>query len=186
MFNEKFFYETVRARLFEGKLSAPQVDGLNAILGYWQTNYKSCDLRWLAYALGTAHLETNRTFQGVEEGYYLGTASAKRHQKSLRYYPYYGRGLVQLTHKYNYEKMSKIFGVNLVANPELALNLDLSVKIMFYGMIGGSFTGKKLSDYFSGKKEDWRGARKIINGTDKSEIIADIAKKYYSAISIIV
>ncbi len=185
MVNRKFFFETVRNRLFGGKLSPKQVTGMTAILDYWETNYAAYDLRWLAYALGTVHLETNRSFEAVEEGYYLGAAAAARHQRSLRYYPYYGRGLVQLTWKSGYQIMGEIFGVNLVAHPEKALDLDLSIKIMFHGMINGNFTKKKFSDYFNGKKEDWRNARRIINWLDKAEIIADFAKKYYSAISII-
>jgi len=32
-------------------------------------------------------------------------------------------------------------------------------------------------------KEDWEGARRIINGRDKKVLIASYAKKYYSAIS---
>ena len=55
--------------------------------------------------------------------------------------------------------------------------------ILFEGMILGTFTGKKFADYFSPTKEDWTGARRIINGTDKKELIASYAKRYYAAIS---
>ena len=51
------------------------------------------------------------------------------------------------------------------------------------GMILGTFTGKKLGDYFKGVKQDWEGARRIINGTDKKALIASYAQKYYAAIS---
>jgi hypothetical protein len=50
-------------------------------------------------------------------------------------------------------------------------------------MINGSFTGKKLGDYFNAAKEDWINARRIINALGKANIIADHAKKFYSAIS---
>lgn len=45
-------------------------------------------------------------------------------------------------------------------------------------MIEGWFTGKKLSDYITLQKSDFKGARKIINGTDKDDEIAKIAKQY--------
>jgi hypothetical protein len=32
--------------------------------------------------------------------------------------------------------------------------------------------------YFTPKVEDWEGARKIINGTDKKELIAGYGKKF--------
>ncbi|MFX1686027.1 hypothetical protein PWR05_15705 [Paraburkholderia sp. A2RI-6] len=52
-----------------------------------------------------------------------------------------------------------------------------------YGMETGLFTGRKLSDYVSDEKQDYYNARKIINGHDQAETIADFAvrfKKYSS------
>ena len=42
----------------------------------------------------------------------------------------------------------------------------------------GWFTGKKLSDYITLKISDFKSARKIVNGLDKAELIADYAKQY--------
>lgn len=191
MLNKVFFYDEVRLRLFGGKLSSRQVEGLTAILDYWEINYKNGDARWLAYALGTCHWETDRTFQPITEygkdayfNKYNGRRDLGNSQAGdgLRFK---GRGFVQITGRTNYEKFSKILSVDLVNNPEMALNLKIAPVIMFYGMEHGTFTGKKLADYFSGGKQDWVGARRIINGTDKATLIGDIAKKYYSAISII-
>jgi putative chitinase len=39
-------------------------------------------------------------------------------------------------------------------------------------MVEGWFTGKKLSDYFGGGRYEPVGARRIINGTDKDDLIA--------------
>ncbi len=175
MINRKFFFDHARLHLFGGSMSAKQVEGLTAILDYWESNLAKKDDRWLAYCLGTAHHETDRKFQAIEE---YGKGKGKKYAPK-----YYGRGLVQLTWDYNYAKMGKQFKFDLLNHPELALNLDLAIKIMFYGMENGSFTGKKLSDYFNSNKEDWTGARRIINGTDKAAAVADYAKKFYSAIS---
>jgi putative chitinase len=54
---------------------------------------------------------------------------------------------------------------------------------MFVGMEEGILTGKKFSDFFNKAKEDWINARRIINGTDKAQLIAGHARKYYGAIS---
>jgi putative chitinase len=50
-------------------------------------------------------------------------------------------------------------------------------------MSEGIFTGKKFADYFSKTKEDWVQGRRIINGLDKAQLIADYAHRYYGAIS---
>ena len=42
-------------------------------------------------------------------------------------------------------------------------------------MMEGWFTGKKLTNYFNGTTEDWFNARKIINVTDKADLIKDYA-----------
>jgi hypothetical protein len=55
---------------------------------------------------------------------------------------------------------------------------------MFVGMTKGLFTGKKLSDYFNDKLDDWINARRIINGTDKNEFVADKGQKFFDAITI--
>jgi putative chitinase len=172
--NRDFFFHYVRLHLFGGSLKQSQVEGLTAIIDYWDAGYSGKDDRWLAYMFATAHHETDRKFQAIEE-YGKG--------KGHSYAPYYGRGLVQLTWDYNYKKMGERFGVDLFDHPELALDLDLAVKIMFYGMMNGSFTGKKLSDYFNATKEDWVSARRIINGLDKANLIAGYGHQYYAAIS---
>ncbi len=96
---------------------------------------------------------------------------------------FHGRGYVQLTGRTNYQDMTNRLGVDLVNNPDLALNVDNAVKIIFEGMMKGTYTGKKLADYFNPNKEDWRNARRIVNGTDKATLIAGYGRKFYGAIS---
>lgn len=182
--NRRFFFDYVRARLFDGKLTQDQVNGLTAILDEWEKNHSDGDLRWLAYMLATVHHETDRKFQGIEE---YGKGRDKRYGRPdpVTGKTYYGRGFVQLTWKENYQKMSAVCGVDLVKNPEKALELKNCVKILFFGMINGSFTGKKLSDYFNRNKEDWLNARRIINGTDKANLIAGHGRRFYAAISLV-
>ncbi len=129
----------------------------------------------LAYVLATAYWETGRTMKPVKEAYWL---SEDWRKKNLRYYPWYGRGFVQLTWEANYKKAGDKLGVDLIKNKDLALDPDIAAKILVDGMIDGWFTGKKLSDYITLKKSDFIEARRIINGVDKKNEIAEIAKQY--------
>jgi predicted chitinase len=86
--------------------------------------------------------------------------------------------LVQITWKANYENFVPIVGVDLVENPDGALSWKNAAVIMIEGMIQGMFTGKKLSDYIYESHVDYIGARKIINGTDKSRIFAEYATNF--------
>lgn len=90
---------------------------------------------------------------------------------------------MQLTWKENYDKFGKLLKADLLNNPDLALALTNATKIMFVGMTKGMFTGKKLADYFAGETEDWVNARRIINGTDRAQLIAGYGKVFYGAIS---
>ena len=128
----------------------------------------------IAYVLATAKWETNHTYKPVKEAYWL---SEKWRKKNLRYYPFYGRGLVQITWKKNYEKFGKLMGIDLVNNPHYALKPDVAIFILVYGMIHGTFTGKKLNDYIKWYNTDFVGARRIVNGRDKATSIAKIATK---------
>jgi putative chitinase len=186
--NRKFFFDHIRGILFSS-LSQKQVDGMTAILDQWESNKGKQDDRWLAYMLATVYHETDKKFQGIVE--YGPDSYFKKYDgrkdlgntepgDGLRFK---GRGFVQITGRKNYTNFGKILGIDLVDYPELALELDNCVKIMFYGMTNGTFTGKKLADYFSPTKEDWVNARRIINGTDKANLIAGHAKNFYAAIS---
>ena len=94
------------------------------------------------------------------------------------FHTYYGRGYVQLTFLENYEKMSKITGVDLVHYPEKALETGTAYKIMSHGMRNGFFTGAKLSGFINGSKCNYHDARTIINGHDAASQIEDWAKRY--------
>jgi hypothetical protein len=181
MINRQFFFDYARQHLF-GTLKQSQVNGLEAILDHWEADYAAKDDRWLAYALGTTHHETDKTFRGIEE-YGKGAGHDYGIPDPVTGKKYYGRGFVQLTWKTNYKKMGDLLGVDLVKYPEKALEIDIAAQVLFVGMTRGIFTGKKLSDYFSPSKEDWVQARRIVNGLDKANLIAGYAKQYYAAIS---
>lgn len=94
-----------------------------------------------------------------------------------------GRGYVQITGRNNYTNWSKKLGLDLVGNPKLAENPATAARILVQGMKEGSFTGKKLSDYIGGGKQDFEGARRIVNGTNKAGTFADTARKILAAMN---
>lgn len=132
-----------------------------------------------AYVLATAWHETNRTMRPVREAYWL---SEEWRMRNLRYWPFYGRGYVQITWETNYKRAGEAVGVDLLADLDAAMRPDVAAKIAVAGMVGGWFTGKRLSDYITLQKSDFVGARRIINGTDKAELIAGYAKAYDDAL----
>ena len=125
-----------------------------------------------AYVLATTSWETNHTFKPVKEAYWLSEGWRKR---NLRYYPFYGRGFVQLTWIDNYVKFGEILDIDLVNNPDLALEPGTACFIMVNGFKTGAFTGRKITDYINSQKTDFLGCRRCINGMDKAAEIAHLA-----------
>lgn len=202
-FDRKIFFDGVKARL-DSTLEQEQVEGFNFLLDQIEDDPLWDDLRNIAYALATAWHETAFSMQPVEEGYYLEAQYSKavmvKHQKSLRYYPYYGRGFVQLTWETrripNYSKATKKIReqkpelveafedetgktFDLVEHPEQAMHPLIAYAVLTLGMFQGWFTGKKLSDYINDEKRDFINARRIINGTDKAGPIARHADRFF-------
>ncbi|EXJ14577.1 glycoside hydrolase family 19 protein [Imhoffiella purpurea] len=131
----------------------------------------------VAYVLATTQWETAQTFEPVRESFWRSEEWRRTH---FHYYPYYGRGFVQLTWKTNYEKYSRILGLDLVADPDIAMRPNIALFVLVHGFKTGTFTGRKISDYIDRDRTDFINARRCINVTDKAETIANIAKKYLS------
>lgn len=179
MIDRDRFFPHVRAELFNGRLSDGQFQGLDFILNAAPADI---DPRWLAYALATAQHETGATMQPIEEwgkgrGHKYGEVDPETG------HAYYGRGYVQLTWHYGYQKMGDLLGLDLVHHPELALEPDIAAKIMFKGMELGTFTGRAFRHYFNADKTDWLNARRIINGMDRAALIAGYAERYFESLT---
>lgn len=181
------FYNAIRKPLFAGRLSASQVSGIEAILDACPAIMPT---EPLAYCFSTVHHETDRTMQPIKE-YGRGKEKAYGKPAGPHKQVYYGRGDIQLTWLANYqnanERLHK-FGLltadeDLVRTPDLAMRPDIASAILFHGMIEGWFTGKKLSDYFGHGKSNPKGARAIINGTDKTSLIAGYFIHYRAALT---
>lgn len=176
LFDRKTYFDTVRDSLFAGKMSQQQVDGQEYILDTWEDTRPEKDVRWLAYSLATTLHETASTMWPIEE-YGKGKGQPYGVPDPITGETYYGRGLVQLTWKDNYAKMTPIVDplfpsmpIDLVREPSQALEPFIAAAIMYEGMERGTFRSpNKYATYFSGKIDDPYGAREIING-DKTRV----------------
>lgn len=126
------------------------------------------DKRQISYVLATTYHETAHTYRPIDE--YGGSKT--------RYAPYWGRGYVQLTWKFNYAKYSAHVGEDLVSHPEKAKEPRAAAFILVHGFKYGTFTGKALHHYINSARCDFVGARRCINGTDKAALIAGYAQKW--------
>ena len=191
--NRNLFFEQLRSAIF-GRLNQRHVNGINAILDAWEAGGYT-DLRWLAYMMATAYHETGGAMYPVAEwGRGRGKSYGLKRMYNGNPYTkpdrlYYGRGYVQLTWYENYSNMGRVLGLPLLEQPDMALLPGVAASIMMEGMtkgrsLRGDFTGLSLEHYFNLSKEDWLGARKIINGTDRAAAIAAYAKTFYKILLI--
>lgn len=183
MIDRSIYFNEVRITLFEGALTQQQVDGQNVILAVWDYDAGGTpmdDIRWLAYMLATVFHETAYKMWPVTE------QGSQDYLQGKEYYPYIGRGFVQLTWEENYRNASASLGLiddrDLVEHPELALDSLISARIMFRGMAEGWFTGRKLGQYFNDDKDDPINARQIINGNDDDTLIAAYYDMFLDAV----
>lgn|SRR5574343_106388 len=172
--NRVKFWDSVRSAF--GSFTQSQVNALNFILDKLDGSEIINRLSWYAYVLATIYWETAQTFLPIIE------KGSQAYLRGKKYFPYIGRGYVQLTWKYNYQKFGELLAIDLVNNPELACDPETAWKILEIGMSKGLFTGKGLSDYLNANVTDFLHARRIINGNDRASEIKTIALKFYEAL----
>ncbi len=203
------FFTHVRQTLGPGTLSSAQVDGLTRLLDAFSARRDLFDLRHQAYILATAWHETGGRMQPVTENLNYSArglmatfpsrfsadeakAYARQPEKiANRVYAnrmgngdeasgdgwrFRGRGLVQITGRRNY----RCFGIE--GAPDKALDPQIATRILINGMVSGTFSGARLSDYFRPGREDWVKARAIINGRDKAELVAGYGRVFWEGL----
>lgn len=198
------FYDWLRGNSMLGpKISEAEFEGCDKIV-------RACAMdrwpvSWVAYALATTYHETAHTMQPIKE--HGGEAYFKRMYDIAGNRPsvakalgnttpgdgakYAGRGYVQLTGKANYQKATtKLralgFNVDLVADPDRAMEPEVAAAILVSGMRQGWFTGRDIADDLpiSGPANlnQFALSRDVINGTDKQTLIAGYAMDFQSAL----
>lgn len=96
---------------------------------------------------------------------------------------YRGGGYPQVTGLANYDKVSKLTGIDLVARPERITEQDVACISLVVCMIEGTYTGRKLSSY--NLPAQFKEARAIINNdvSLNGEKIAGHARKFMAALT---
>ncbi len=174
MIDRLHFYKTYREKF--GKLKQEQVNGLNFLLQKLDDSKVFSLANEYAYILSTVKHETADTYKPITE------YGSQKYLTSKPYYPYIGRGYVQLTWKINYKIFEDILNVPLVKNPDLAKDPETAWQVLEIGMSKGLFTGVKLSKYVNESVTDYKNARRVINGTDQSNLLMHYANDLYSCI----
>lgn len=167
-------------RKMTGGLDQVQVESINLILAAGQ----HLPAQHMAYVLATAWHEARFKPQ-AEWGKGIGRTYGKAGKYGQKQY---GRGFVQLTWDANYERADKELRLDgaLLANFDLALEPGTAARILVKGMEQGWFTGKRLADYIpatiSPVFDQFREARRIVNGMDKAGTIATYAGQCLNAL----
>ena len=184
----KPFFAHIRPSPLYKRLTTSQVSGHKDIIKALKKH--NVPLSHAAYVLATAYHETAHKMQPVREGLRASDAWRKR---NLRYYPWYGRGHVQLTWRENYVKADQKLGLGgtLVANADRALEPDISAEVLVVGSVEGWFSEDKrgrhtlarhLPNGNTATRAQFKQARRIINLMDRADQIAGYALVYQEAL----
>lgn len=187
------FFAAIRLSPFAGKMNQVQVDGMTAIL---DAAPAALAPEPLAYCLATTFHETAKTMKPIMEiggtAYFTRMYDPKGERPAVAKQlgntvsgdgaRFAGRGYVQLTGRANYAKAKAKTGVDLLEHPDRAMEPAVAARILFAGMAEGWFTGKRLIDFFGPGRSDPVGARRIINGLDKAEMIAGYHEAFVKAL----
>jgi putative chitinase len=201
MMNKPAFYAHLRSKF--GPLTQSQVEGIETLLA----TIEGQPLSYCSYMLATAWHETAETMEPIREkggpiyfkrmydpeGERPKLARSMGNTKAGDGVRYHGRGYVQLTWETNYRKAdeelarAKLMNKGeLLRNPDRAMEPKIAAFIMLHGMLGGWFSGKSLSDYLPAKgvatRAEYVQARRIINGTDRAELVEDYAQVFEKAL----
>lgn len=166
-------------------------DSLEDVLGMIQNDANINSIEQASYLLATAKAESDYSLQRWEADYVCGKKGVaykdKPCQKAIDYYrsssgkknyfdlgvddkgmAYFGRGLIQLTGKHNYEKYGKLIGVDLAKDGDKALVPKNSYNIASEYL--------KLKTWKYVDSGDLTRARKSVNGGTNG--LSEVNKEY--------
>jgi len=188
--HRKSFFDQVKGHPLGKSLKDVQVKNMNAIIDEFERRQMTL-LPMLAYFLATVLRECGTNMAPVREGFAKTDAAARaivkrarrKYAKVINGQVYYGRGYVQLTFDRNYKAMGDILKIDLLNNPDKALDPAIATQIMFEGMLRGKF-GRKLSDFIAPGRTDFKNARRSVNVLDHADEIAGNARLFLAALHI--
>ena len=198
MSKQQDFFNSIRPCFPGGKLTTKQVAGTKALL----EECTALPHHHTAYVLATAAHETGFRMQPVREGFASSDEQAARIITSMfnrgritrnysKKHPatnqrYFGRGYVQLTWYENYSKTGIALDLDLVNNPGLMLDPEISAKAIVWGMQTGAYRRNKSlnSEIKTGTRNEFIRARDMINGdvSKNGPLVAGYAKFFLNAL----
>lgn len=131
----------------------------------------------LVGALGTIRTEVGRDFKPILE---IASGEAYEGRTALGNtvkgdgVKYKGRGYIQLTGRLNYTHYGQLLGIDLVNNPNLALDPIVSAKVV-------ALYFKEHNIPAACERQDWITVRKLVNGgTNGLDTFLSVVKQYLS------
>jgi len=137
--------------------------------------------------IGTIAIESASTFRPVREAFFLGEPEPAEtwRRNNLRYYPWYGRGFIQITWQSNYQVYSQKINdlwqaggaIDLIARPDDALDPDVSAAhAALYFRDHTTLQGYSIPD--AARANDWEWVRRLVQGgTDGLDRLISIANQ---------
>lgn len=134
-----------------------------------------CSVLTMVGALATVRTEVGYKFKPIEEyasgAAYEGRRDLGNTQKGDGV-KFKGRGYIQLTGRSNYLNYGKRLGLDLIKNPQLALDVKNSARILAV-----YFKDRKVN--VACEKQDWIKVRKLVNGgTNGLDVFLQQVKNY--------
>ena len=177
-----------------GPADAQTRQRLASIFDYLERNPEVSDIRTLAYTLATLKNETNDTFQPSTEagnpqllerlyGPQTGAGRSFGHTQPGDATRYRGRGYILITGRRNYASISAALGLrgtpnDLEANPDNMLRPEIAFRAAIVSLTRGSLTGRRLPEFITSDRADYRNARRVVNGLDRADLIAGYAEQF--------
>lgn len=126
----------------------------------------------MAGAMATIRIEVGKSFLPIQEiasgDAYEGRINLGNTQKGDGR-KFKGRGFIQLTGRSNYEYFGHLVQVDLITNPDLALDMEISAKILAYyfrdrKVIDACISAGKFAPGTPESYTAWSRVRKLVNG----------------------
>lgn len=200
--NKGLFFNHLRASpsgMFLGSFTESQVRGIEGIIDGF-LSHGDGRIKTLAYGLATARREVGAGMIPVREGFKATDALARAYvqrnygHKGRDWYcwpsgphghVYYGRGIAQLTWAENYEFAGHNLGIDLLRNPDLALDPEIASRLLFMGLVSGQWNarGHGIAHYLPDDGlDDLMNARRTVNITDHWQDIAAYYREFLGAL----
>ena len=105
----------------------------------------------------TVAVETGGTFRPIREKMAKPHTQPDLYSRQMQYFPWIGRGYVQITWQSNYRLYGSLAGVDLIQTPDMACDPVNAARVL------AAFFRHNGIDK-AAEAQDWRKVRKIING----------------------